>query len=95
MMGCARGETLVSASITQRVIRDIRNRSHFSSPVLTNREMEVIRMIAEGMSGPQISHKLFVAPTTIESHVQRGYEKLGVVNRGAAVAEAMRRGLLD
>ena len=52
-------------------------------------------MIADGASIPAIAKQLFLAPSTVKTHVQRLYEKLGVSDRGAAVAEAMRRKLLD
>ena len=52
-------------------------------------------MIAHGQSIPAIAESLFLAPSTVKTHVQRLYEKLGVSDRAAAVAEAMRRGLLE
>jgi len=55
----------------------------------------VLSHIAEGASIPMIAKTLFLAPSTVKTHVQRLYEKLGVGDRAAAVAEAMRRGLLD
>ena len=48
-----------------------------------------------GSSVPAIAEQLFLAPSTVKTHVQRLYEKLGVGDRAAAVAEGMRRGLLD
>ena len=53
------------------------------------------RLIAAGSSIPPMAKELFLAPSTVKTHVQRLYEKLGVNDRGAAVAEAMRRRLLD
>ena len=52
-------------------------------------------MIAAGSSIPAMAKELFLAPSTVKTHVQRLYEKLGVNDRGAAVAEAMRRKLLE
>ena len=51
--------------------------------------------MAEGLSGPQIAERLIVALPTVKTHQARLYEKLGVSERAAAVAEAMRRGLLE
>jgi alkylation response protein AidB-like acyl-CoA dehydrogenase/DNA-binding CsgD family transcriptional regulator len=70
-------------------------RAEPSGPTLSAREREVLAMIAEGGSIPMIAKRLFLAPSTVKTHVQRLYEKLGVGDRAAAVAEAMRRGLLD
>jgi two-component system, NarL family, nitrate/nitrite response regulator NarL len=47
------------------------------------------------LSVPQMARQLHLAPTTVRTHVQNLYEKLGVSDRGAAVAEAMRRRLLE
>jgi two-component system nitrate/nitrite response regulator NarL len=66
-----------------------------SGPSLSAREREVLGMIAHGQSIPAIAEALFLAPSTVKTHVQRLYEKLGVSDRAAAVAEAMRRGLLE
>jgi two-component system nitrate/nitrite response regulator NarL len=55
----------------------------------------VLGMIAEGASIPTIAKELYLAPSTVKTHVQRLYEKLGVGDRAAAVAEAMRRRLLE
>jgi two-component system nitrate/nitrite response regulator NarL len=52
-------------------------------------------MMSQGLSVPDIAARLHLAPTTIRTHVQRLYEKLGVSDRGAAVAEAMRRRLVE
>ena len=55
----------------------------------------MLNLIADGASIPTIAKQLFLAPSTVKTHVQRLYEKLGVNDRAAAVAEAMRRGMLD
>ena len=44
---------------------------------------------------PQTAAELYIEPSTVKTHTQRFYEKLGVSDRAAAVAEAMRRGLLE
>ena len=59
------------------------------------REDEVLRLTANGMSAPDIARQLHLGATTVKTHLQRVYEKLGVSDRAAAVAEAMRRGILD
>jgi two-component system, NarL family, nitrate/nitrite response regulator NarL len=51
--------------------------------------------MAEGRSGPDIAGQLIIALPTVKTHQARLYEKLGVSDRAAAVAEAMRRGLLE
>lgn len=72
-----------------------RQRAAPVAPVLSAREREVLNRIACGQSIPAIAAELYVAPSTVKTHVQRLYEKLGVSDRAAAVAEAMRQRLLD
>ena len=65
------------------------------TPALTPREQEILHLIAAGSSLPQIAKELFLGLTTVKTHVQHLYEKLGVSDRAAAVASAMRRGLIE
>ena len=60
-----------------------------AGPTLSSREKEVLNLIAGGSSVPAIAEQLFLAPSTVKTHVQRLYEKLGVGRRAAAVAEGM------
>jgi two-component system nitrate/nitrite response regulator NarL len=65
------------------------------APALTDREREILNLIAGGKSLPEIAKELFLGVTTVKTHVQHVYEKLGVSDRAAAVAEAMRRHLIE
>lgn len=95
VLDCARGRDVVTASLTTGLAGEIRKRAQPAGPSLSAREREVLRMIAAGLTVPTIAKQLFLAPSTVKTHVQRLYEKLGVGDRAAAVAEAMRRGLLE
>jgi PAS domain S-box-containing protein len=64
-------------------------------PQLSPRELEVIRLVAEGLSGPGIAERLHLSPETIKDHLRSAYRKLGVNERAAAVAQALRGGLID
>ncbi len=64
-------------------------------PVLTSREREVLKLVAAGQSAPEIAERIHLSPATVKSHLQAIYDKLGVAERAAAVAEGMRRGLLE
>ena len=66
-----------------------------SAPALTARELEILALAAQGRTGPQIGRELYVSPATVKTHLKNIYEKLGVTDRAAAVAEGIRRGLLD
>ena len=61
---------------------------------LSGRELEVLRLAAEGCSGPEIAERLTVSPSTVKSHFENIYEKLGVGDRASAVARALRTGLI-
>ncbi|BBB39491.1 response regulator [Mycobacteroides abscessus] len=95
VLDCARGRDVVAASLTAGLAGEIRKRAQPAGPSLSTREREVLRMIAAGQTVPAMARALFLAPSTVKTHVQRLYEKLGVGDRAAAVAEAMRRGLLE
>jgi two-component system nitrate/nitrite response regulator NarL len=92
----ARGESRVDPSLQGGLFDELRQRTADSErPLLTARESEIVRLMAEGLSAPAIGKRLFLAATTVKSHQAHIYEKLGVSDRAAAVAEAMRRGLLE
>ncbi|MER6183334.1 response regulator transcription factor [Streptomyces sp. NPDC001652] len=62
---------------------------------LTGREVEVVRLAAEGLSNRAIAQSLFLSEATVKTHLVRVYRKLRVENRAAAVTEAARRGLIQ
>ena len=95
VLGCARGETVVPVELTAGLVSEIRMRAANDAPVLTDREREILRLIAAGKSLPEIAKELFLGVTTVKTHVQHLYEKLGVSDRAAAVAEAMRKRLIE
>lgn len=64
-------------------------------PALTEREHEVLTLAATGASGPEIARQLGISPTTVKSHFENIYGKLGVPDRAAAVATALRLSLID
>jgi DNA-binding NarL/FixJ family response regulator len=62
---------------------------------LTGRELEVLRLLAEGVGQPAIARELVITPKTVSTHIQRILAKLGVHNQAQAVAAAYRLGLND
>jgi two-component system nitrate/nitrite response regulator NarL len=95
VLDCAKGRDVLAPRLASGLAVEIRRRAEPSGPSLSSREREVLNMIAGGRSIPAIAEALFLAPSTVKTHVQRLYEKLGVGDRAAAVAEGMRRGLLE
>jgi two-component system, NarL family, nitrate/nitrite response regulator NarL len=91
----ARGRTVLASELQAGVAGEIRLRAPHDRPVMSERERETLTLIAEGFSAPQIGRTLHLSTATVKTHLQHIYEKLGVSERAAAVAEAMRRGLLE
>ena len=96
IVAVARGQTALAPEVQAGLAAQIRERELADGrPELTPREGEVLKLIAEGMSAPDIGRQIHLSPTTVKTHLHTLYEKLGVSDRAAAVAEAMRRGLLE
>ena len=95
LLTVARGESVILPSIQTALTREMRaRRERTDEPLLTTRELEILRMCADGMSSPEIAAALFVSVPTVKTHLQHVYAKLEVSDRAAAVAQALRRGLL-
>ena len=95
----AAGEALLSPTVTRRVIAHF-TRSRRQAPPhgvesLTERELDVFRLIAEGMSNVEIGKELFISDTTVKTHVTRLLQKLGVRDRAQAIVLAYQSGLFD
>ena len=66
-----------------------------SAETLTERELEVLQHLSFGYSNREIGERLFISPDTVKTHLEHIYQKLGATDRTAAVAEAMRRRLIE
>ena len=91
----ARGGTALAPEVQAGLASAVRDRERADAPSLSPREQEVLRLIAEGLSAPEIGKQIHLSPATVKTHLHTLYEKLGVSERAAAVAEGMRRGLLE
>jgi two-component system nitrate/nitrite response regulator NarL len=91
----ARGATVLAPEVQSGLANELRSRETRQQAVLSERESQVLALIADGLSAPAIAQRLYISPSTVKTHVQNLFEKLGVSDRAAAVAEAMRRGLLE
>jgi DNA-binding NarL/FixJ family response regulator len=96
----AAGEALLAPSVTRRLIADFASRPRADPPVpaaltaLTQRETEVLRLIARGLSNAEISDALVIAEQTTKSHIGRILAKLGLRDRAQAVVVAYESGLV-
>ncbi|MEV8440986.1 response regulator transcription factor [Actinosynnema sp. NPDC051121] len=96
----ARGEALLAPSVTKRLIEDfvkaqpVRVVKPAALSALTERETEVLRLIAQGLSNGEIAAHLVLAEQTVKTHVSRVLMKLGLRDRAQAVIAAYESGLV-
>ncbi|MFF2272167.1 response regulator [Agromyces sp. NPDC058136] len=90
----ARGEAVLAPSVTQKLMGRVREPAPAPAAVLSERELEVLRLIASGSTNRESAAELFISEATVKTHVLHIFEKLGVNDRAAAVAVGYRRGLL-
>jgi DNA-binding NarL/FixJ family response regulator len=94
----AAGEALLAPTVTRRLISEFaRQRPERRPPTLatlTPRETEVLRLVAEGLSNPEIGRRLVVTEETVKTHVSRMLGKLGLRDRTQAVVAAYESGLV-
>lgn len=95
VLAVGRGETVLGGDVQAALASEIRRSGDRADPGLSERELDVLRLVASGLSAPEIARRLHLGTTTVKTHLQRVYEKLGASDRAAAVAEAMRRDLLE
>ncbi|MEU5551843.1 response regulator transcription factor [Micromonospora sp. NPDC047793] len=86
-----RGESVLAPSAASQLIGRVRKPTGLA---LSNRELEVLQLVADGASNREAARLLFVSEASIKTHLQHVYDKLGVRDRAAAVGEGYRRGLL-
>lgn len=91
----AAGRAVLAPEAQTALAQGVRLRGAAQGPAISEREREVLALTAEGLSAPQIGARLHLSPATVKSHLQNVYEKLGVSDRAAAVATAIRLGLLE
>jgi DNA-binding NarL/FixJ family response regulator len=95
----ASGEALLSPSVTKKVIKQFARRPRTEPPKeleeLSERERDVFRLMAEGMSNGEIGEKLFISETTVKTHVGHILQKLGLRDRVQAVVLAYQTGIFE
>jgi len=89
------GLSPIAPSLTRGLVTEFARLSRSSrSSVLTPRQVDILKQIAEGESGKSIGEHLFLSTSTVKREVRHIFDKLGVNDRAHAVSEAMKRGLL-
>ncbi|NUP53913.1 MAG: helix-turn-helix transcriptional regulator, partial [Catenulispora sp.] len=83
-------ETVHAPPVAARLLGRVRA----EGPALSQREAEILELVAEGLANRQISRRLFISEATVKTHLVHVFGKLGVDSRTAAVAAAVRAGLI-
>ena len=96
----ADGQSLISPSMAVKLIDEFKqmsrpDREHVPGLRLTERELEVLRLVAKGMNNREIARELFISENTVKNHVRNILEKLQLHSRMEAVMYAVREKLLD
>jgi DNA-binding NarL/FixJ family response regulator len=86
-----RGESVLSPAVAGRLMGELRSPARDE---LSQRELEVLGLIAQGCANREAAARLFISEATVKTHLLHAYAKLGVRDRAAAVAAAYARGLL-
>jgi NarL family two-component system response regulator LiaR len=93
------GESVLHPSIAKKIVRQVRQSQYHRSAVaaeeLTERELEVLKLAALGLSNREIANRLVVSPRTVQSHLANIFSKLNVGSRTEAVMVGLRRGWID
>jgi DNA-binding NarL/FixJ family response regulator len=94
----AAGDSLLSPSVTRRVIREFATGTRRSAPHpqirrLTDREREIVTVVAEGLTNDEIAERLKLSPATVRTHVSRAMTKLAARDRTQLVVFAYQSGL--
>jgi DNA-binding NarL/FixJ family response regulator len=86
-----KGDAVLSPSVARRLVGQVRKPAQ---EALSQRELDVLRLIAAGAGNREAAAQLFISESTVKTHLLHIYEKLGVRDRAAAVGEAYKRHLL-
>ncbi|UOQ87945.1 response regulator transcription factor [Agromyces endophyticus] len=86
----ARGETVLAPSVAATLVR----RAAAPGPVVTEREVEVLELLADGLGNKELARELLVSEATVKSHLSHIYAKLGVDTRAGAVAAAIEQRII-
>jgi DNA-binding NarL/FixJ family response regulator len=86
----ARGETVLASSVAATLVR----RAASPGPVVTEREVQVLELLARGLGNKEMARELLVSEATVKSHLSHVYAKLGVETRSGAVAAAIERRII-
>jgi DNA-binding NarL/FixJ family response regulator len=91
----AKGQAVLSPAVATRLMGQMRQPTQPTSEQLSQRELQVLELIARGSTNREAAKVLFISEATVKTHLLHVYAKLGVNDRAAAVATAFSRGYLN
>jgi DNA-binding NarL/FixJ family response regulator len=89
------GENVMTRTVAQRVLEMLTTMPKQFYDGLTEREVEILRLLAQGLANKQIAYRLRVSDKTVRNHISNLYRKLGIADRTQAVLYAVRKGLVE
>jgi len=95
VLACARGEPILPADVAAGLITEIRLRKKHDAPVLTDREREILGLLAQGKRNEDIARELFISPQTVQTHIRNILGKLRVHSKLEAVSFAVKHGAIQ
>jgi len=92
----AGGETALSPGLAASMLAEVRNQNNGQQTdrIITAREEEVLQLIADGCSTPEVAERLFISQKTVKNHLASIYQKLDARDRTQAVLQAVRMGIV-
>jgi DNA-binding NarL/FixJ family response regulator len=92
-----RGESLIQPVVASRVLDKLAelSKKNPSAETLSDREVEVLRLMAKGVSNSNIAEELSITQSTVKTHITSIFQKLNVTTRTEAVTTALRRGIIQ
>ncbi|MGQ9513073.1 response regulator [Thermodesulfitimonas sp.] len=94
--GAARGESFIPPHLTAKVFQEFNRLAAHSNPDgLTEREIEVLRLVAAGASNREIANKLFISEKTVKNHLSNIFQKIRVTDRTQAALYAIKQRLVE
>ncbi|MFN7151999.1 MAG: LuxR C-terminal-related transcriptional regulator, partial [Microthrixaceae bacterium] len=94
----AEGDTVLSPQLARSMLAEVRKLDEPRTPeedrVVTKREEEVLQLIADGCSTPEVAERLYISQKTVKNHLASIYQKLDARDRTQAVLQAVRMGIV-
>jgi DNA-binding NarL/FixJ family response regulator len=88
------GDVIISPQFAQALLEEVDTQQEVQNSLLSEREMEVLQLLSEGCSTPEIATNLFISQKTVKNHLASIYEKIDARDRTHAVIRAVKMGII-